>query len=291
MAVRQNAALHLAPLSIRVALGLIFLYYGAGKVFFDDFELSMEQEAALVSMGVLEARPGGPQPPAPIDAEGDTRSAPTSFELIRVQDGGEDIAPAEIGETGEGSEPAAEEPEEVEAAPEEAVAAAADTASDDFEPRSVRRLYGLAFPINAAAQRGHWPDFASSGVWLRGLAWAAGVTEFVGGFFILLGGFTRLWAMSIVGTMVVACFLTQISPWIGEPNAYLGLLPPWPLDIKPDDDPPSWVKNYQTLFFQLIIAAAAMTVFLSGPGAFSVDRLIFGGGSRKSSTQQGAEPG
>ncbi|MEM1424783.1 MAG: hypothetical protein AAGH64_12380, partial [Planctomycetota bacterium] len=148
MAVRQSAALHLAPLTIRVALGLIFLYYGAGKVLFSDFQLSAEQELRLVTLGVLEARPDGPQPPAPIDASGDTRAAP-AFGLIRVQDEG-------------GGGPAGDAQDAVEEAVDDALDAIAEQldgaeqadgadAGGATEGRSVRRLYGLVFPMDAAA--------------------------------------------------------------------------------------------------------------------------------------------
>ncbi|GAB4518152.1 MAG: hypothetical protein Tsb0013_22300 [Phycisphaerales bacterium] len=290
MAVRQNAALHLAPLTIRVALGLIFLYYGAGKLFYTDFALSIEQEATLVSLGVLEARPGGPQPPAPMDATGDARSVP-AFALIRVQDGQEEDPRRGFTEMLDEIEQQAQEQgasDEVQEAIDDIAQqlegagdastdeASGDEAGDTLEPRTVRRVYGLVFAMNGAAQRGHWPDFLSTGAWLERMAWVAGVTEFVGGFFIILGVFTRLWALSMLGTMVVACWLTQISPWLGKPDAFLGFLPPWPME-----DVQTWIPAYQTLFFQLIIAAGAKAVLFSGAGAVSVDRLIFGSVKKK----------
>ncbi len=269
MAVRQNAALHLAPLTLRVVLGLIFLFYGAGKLFYSDFQLSWEQEATLVSLEVLEVRPGGPQPPAPIDATGGAMSAP-SFEMIRAQD--------EEPETETQSQE--ERDEELDRIAEVFDSTAGDSAAEpgDTNLRSVRRVYGLVFAMNGAAQDGHWPGFLSTGAWLERMAWLAAVTEFVGGFFLLLGVFTRLWALAILGTMVVACWLTQISPWLGESGAFVGFLPPWPLD-----DPATWTSAYQTLFFQLLIMASAKALFFSGAGAFSVDRLIFGGRKKKTS--------
>lgn len=249
---RQAAAMHLAPLTLRVALGLIFLFYGAGKLFYE-FELDLTQEARLVELGVIEARPGGPQPPL------ESVEGVRSFDLIMAQDGTD--------------EPASEEPE-----PDAAEAPdAAPQPAGDLEPRSVSRLYGLVFAMDNAHQRGHWPDFLASGAAYRNLARLAAITEFAGGFFVIVGVFTRLWALSFLGTMIVACFLTQISPWIGKTDAFLGFLPPWPLA-----DSAIWITAYQTLFFQLIIAAAAKALFFTGPGKLSIDGVIFGGRSKKS---------
>lgn len=264
MSVRQNAALHLAPLTLRVALGLIFLYYGAGKLFFADFELSLSQEATLVQLGVLKERPGGPVT-TPVEA-GDAM-APPAFEMILAQTGQEDAAmPVDEGapaEQGDDGREAAEEP-------------AIERTDGEVEPRHVSRVYRLVLTMNDAVQAGMWPDFLARGGVMKTLAWTVAIVEFVGGFFVLLGVFTRFWALSMVCVMAGAIYLTQIVPNWGATDAFLGFLPPFELA-----DAGAWIGAYEKLFFQLIVGASAKALFFCGGGFFSVDRVIFGGGKKK----------
>lgn len=77
--------------------------------------------------------------------------------------------------------------------------------------------------------------------------WAAALSEFAGGIFLILGLFTRFWSLMALATMAVAGF------------------------IRHADDP---FNNKELAFTYLVISGV---VFLLGPGRASLDRLLFGG--------------
>jgi putative oxidoreductase len=101
--------------------------------------------------------------------------------------------------------------------------------SDDGMPRMVRFIDGVAkmgFP---------YPEY---------FAWAAALSEFVGGLFLALGLFTRGAAFLIMCTMIVVLYRHRADPWNKKE---LGLL----------------------------YLAPAFFTMLSGPGRYSLDALIF----------------
>jgi putative oxidoreductase len=75
-------------------------------------------------------------------------------------------------------------------------------------------------------------------------AWAAALSEFAGGFFLILGFGTRPWALMIACTMAVAGF------------------------IRHADDP------FKTQELALAYLAVVVVVFLLGPGRASIDGLL-----------------
>lgn len=74
--------------------------------------------------------------------------------------------------------------------------------------------------------------------------WAAGIAEFVGGFLLALGLFTRPAAFFIALTMAVAAFIAESGNALNERAP------------------------------ALILLVVALTFLLAGPGRFSIDRLI-----------------
>ncbi|HVB35256.1 MAG TPA: DoxX family protein [Patescibacteria group bacterium] len=76
----------------------------------------------------------------------------------------------------------------------------------------------------------------------------AGVLEFFGGCLLAVGLFTRLLALLLTGEMVIALWKVRLAK---------GVLA---------------VANYE---LALLLAVAAFTLMVIGPGAASIDRLIF----------------
>jgi len=93
------------------------------------------------------------------------------------------------------------------------------------------------------------------------LSWLAALTEFGGGILILIGLFSRVWGLGLAITMAMAFYLTTMERYFS-----MG-----PFDVAAQADH----TLYNTVFSQLGLGLAALTVFLVGPGPLSLDRLIF----------------
>ncbi len=87
------------------------------------------------------------------------------------------------------------------------------------------------------------------------LGWMAGLTEFFGGILVLIGLLSRFWALGLGFVMVVAI------QTVHGPNGF---------DIRN--------SGYEYCFTLLVMS---LSIFLGGPGVFSVDKLLFGRGRRK----------
>jgi uncharacterized membrane protein YphA (DoxX/SURF4 family) len=113
-------------------------------------------------------------------------------------------------------------------------------------PMHQRRLYALA--LSADQARLPFPVQ---------LAWTVSAVELVGGACILLGIFSRVWGL-LMAVIVVGVFVTSTLPQVkgswffGMPNA-----------------------DFNLVFAQMGLLILALSVFLVGPGAFSLDRAIF----------------
>jgi len=92
-------------------------------------------------------------------------------------------------------------------------------------------------------------------------AYLAVAAELIGGTLILLGLFSRLWGLVLAGVMSVAFWLTS-WPLLagGDPWTVLFSLP---------------IADFNRLFCQAGLFVLAIGVFLTGPGAASIDRAIF----------------
>jgi uncharacterized membrane protein YphA (DoxX/SURF4 family) len=149
--------------------------------------------------------------------------------------------------------------------------------SDSHE---VKRVLSLALMMHHAANPGVndagqplmplWPSGLSNGSLPVVFAWVAAILELVCGAALLTGFFTRMASLPLIGTMLVAMWLTQIGPAIQMDNAMLGFLPQGVFDM----NDAGYV--YSTLLWQFALAAMGFAMLLIGPGCFSIDRLIFG---------------
>lgn len=155
------------------------------------------------------------------------------------------------------------------------------TAADFPEPVKVVRGMALALMLDDAAHPKAradgstptplWPATLAGKPWPVVLAWAAIFTEIIGGALLLLGLFTRLAAMGIAGTTVVAMWLTQLGPAIQAGGATLGFLP-----AHDTFDVAAW----QPLMWQFSLLGASLALVFLGSGPAGLDAAIFGGPTR-----------
>jgi uncharacterized membrane protein YphA (DoxX/SURF4 family) len=149
----------------------------------------------------------------------------------------------------------AAEPETAEGEAETAAEAATttDPATESMEaPLEIRNVLRLALTLDAAG--------APRPVVL---AWLAALVELVGGGLLVIGLLSRVWALGLVVVMGVAFALTSLEP--------IMTLGPFGLDR------PEYLKAVA----QIALAALAVGIVLTGPGAVAIDHAIFGSGGRR----------
>lgn len=296
----------LAPLVLRLVLGVTFLWAGLSKLEATTF-VKGEQAALLANLGVDRVRakaPPGPTTPTP--------PAPTSAKSDPTGDGDPGAQPQSEPEPPQPQPQPAPAPAQdpappgptpgVQAAslqlpgsdwglltlaqvtapgvgtPPVRIAYAPSEFPDDIE---VPRVYGLAILLHRAAyppaarREGEapspppeaiWPKSLGRGSWPVRLAWTVALTEVVGGAFLILGLFTRVSAAALAGTMLGAMWLTELGPAWQSGKTVLGILP--------DRDPFS-LELWRTFFWQLSLLGAGIAVALLGCGALGLDRKFF----------------
>lgn len=272
MGFRDRCAVSVAPIFLRVALGLTFIWAGASKVF-DEKPVRGADAAVLANMGVIAAPSRGsvittpPAPtPAPIPAPTPITepAAPVVPDKTPDQPTGGPPALMQLAQPGTSTLPVA--------------VYTADDFPNDVNVRAVHKSLTLRL-VNAAkpadGQMPLWPARLAEGKWPVYAAWAAALTELIGGCWLLLGLFTRFAAAGLAGVMLGAIWLTQVGPAMQTGQTYLGFLPRYAIFGANDCGTPL----YTMLLWQFTLLCGALSLFFSGAGTLAIDRALFGGGS------------
>jgi len=287
MAISHTAAVHVVPFIARLVLCGAFLPMGYMKLF-DRAPVDAAQLARLEAMGWSlkppaalnsDASRGAPSRspgPAPEPAQSPS-SAPAPKPLPTPAP-----APAPASAPAESAAPPAKKDAKP-AAPSGALApvqgssrialaslgaqdgAAAPSGSSNSEIRSVRNCDLLAFAIADAGLPAP-----------RATAWLVAIVEFLGGALILIGLFSRLSALGLAAVMAGAIYITSMAALREHPFIY-GMP----------------ISDYQRFFLQASLGGLAIGVLLAGPGALSLDRVLFGrdAGPRRSPVRSGGGGG
>jgi len=256
----STLSLGLAPLMLRLVIGITFTWSGLAK-WFGEATVQGEDAALLANMGIVEMPHGAapapaasPSKPLPAPAPGGA-TAPGGTLLILAQASAGGGTPAPV-----------------------TAASVPATAADFPEPVSIRPMWRLAVMLHHAAHPGMdektgqqkmalWPRAIGEGLWPKYLAIAVFVAELGGGALVLLGLFTRLGAFAVISVMLGAMWLTQFGPAIQSGNAKLGFLP----------DHDWWdTQAWTTLLFQFALFGCALALIGLRCGALAVDRAIVG---------------
>ncbi len=294
MSFRTSLALNVAPLCLRLALASTFIWAGMGKVAFRTTVSDPQDIAKLTEWGIVS--PQSAAVPAPPLTNPETTPAPTTQPKPAEDTTPKVTPPAEIEKDTpiEETEPPADDVPQDDPGTDEGDPAPKDTTpangsalpvayQADTQSVEVKRVMGLALLIHHAANPGVddqgnalnplWPAALAKGTLPVVFAWVAGILELVCGAAILIGFFTRLAALPLAGTMLAAMWLTQIGPAIQHGTALYGFLPPGMFE----QNAGGYV--YATILWQFALLMASLAMLLIGPGALSIDRLIFGGPS------------
>lgn len=298
MRFRDQVALTLPALVLRLTLCLIFVWAGLGKIL-GETTVTGADAARLHNMGVSlsataplptppespaptrplpENTPSTPQPQPPTQPEAQPETLPPS-DLIIPDQTDPPASPMALGLPG---------PRWIPVQNARPVLSAADFPTE----HRVQRVHGITLLLSRAADPGldsqsrpiprTMPEWVGADRWPVYLAWAAAVTELLAAFMLLFGVLTRLGALFVIGIMLQAMWLTQIGPAVvGRVDSLIGFLPkaadPWS------------PASYQTLLFQLCCLAMAKAVFLLGSGPIGFDRALFRSGERLERTQPNAK--
>ncbi|MEM8836083.1 MAG: DoxX family membrane protein [Planctomycetota bacterium] len=269
MSAGQWLGLNVTPLLLRVVLGVTFIWAGSAKLFYP-MQVEGQAAATLANIGALD--PGFPPTGSPEDVAPDTtpEEAPPS-PAPPTEDASAEADPAAEPEQ-EAGEPEANAGARVLLAQNTPSLYTADQFPDEI-PTS--RAKGLVLLMHGASQpndagKAIWPAALAEPPVVTMLAWAAGVTELLGGVLILLGFFSRIWGIALFGTMVVACWLTQVGPATISGDAFLGFLP------QPELKASDWTEIWKTFLWQFSLMGASLAIFIGGPGKISLDGLLFG---------------
>ncbi|MBM4109618.1 MAG: DoxX family protein [Phycisphaerae bacterium] len=236
MSMGQSLSGSIAPLFLRAVLAVTFVWAGLGK-FMADFPVSGDAATRLAEWGVIAAPAAPPTPATPTEVKPEAPPAPTGTTppppLMALQ-----TPPAQT--------------------------------------TTVKRMYAIALGVHAAANpkprdggstpMALLPADLGKGPWPVRLAWAASLTELIGGALIFLGLLTRFSGFSIAIVMLTAMWLTQIGPAMQSGNTIALLLP-----AHQAFDGEKW----KDLLFQFSLFGSAMALACVGSGALAFDRALF----------------
>src|SRR5262245_32882222 len=207
-----------APFLLRLALGVVFVWAGTIKLC-GSMPVKGEPAATLANMGVI--KPAAPAPaPTPAPA-GNGSAAPTVPPTPPAE-----VPPPKKQGGLESNEPmfaSGTTPPVIMTVSAPKQPAKIYTAEDFPDEVQIKPLYFISLLLKQAASgtdaqgqptKAIWPSFLGQGDWPIWLAWAATLTELIGGGLVLLGLLTRFWAFGLACVMGVAMWLTQIGPAI-----------------------------------------------------------------------------
>jgi len=249
MRFRDRLAVNIAPIFIRLALAVTFLWAGVGKIA-GTFEPTDAQRAILQNQGMIAAPASSPPAsPAPPPGEATKEATPRNENATQPEED-------------------AQQPGE---------AAPNQPATTSAAPKTVRKWNGIALLLHDRANPGldengnpHmrlWPTPLAGKPWVGLMVFLLVATEVVGGVCALFGFLTRLTGLAFALAMGSALWLTEIGPYIQEGTAVFGFLPPhdpW--------DPAAW----KTLFWQFLLGMSGLSLVFSGAGSLSIDRALWG---------------
>lgn len=292
MTFRHCLAVNFSPLLLRLLLAITFVWAGLGKILATDLTVTRENAPELVDMdAVAQSEVAHLLPPDYVpqsqrhddesqpQVDADDQSAPTHDNNTPP------ATPGETQDTPPGDNSSDDDffntppPSAMADAPYRTILARQDTSS---EPITLKRLYSIGLMLRDATEQHPYPQdsdhagelmdpilpaFVGKGTTPKMLAWAAALTEIFAGGFMLLGFLTRLSGLALAGVIATAAWLTWIGPAIQSGNTFLGFLP----------DHSAWAVGVWTYpLWHLALFTVALSVFFSGPGGASLDRLLFG---------------
>lgn len=280
MGLGQKLSTNIAPLLLRTALAATFIWIGTPMV--RTMVLTPEQTARLANADIRE--PGAALTITPRDGNRDGNDVPEV----------NPPAPAPGGSGGEARDPgkslvppplaaiAQAEGEQGDAA-----AAGAVYSPEQFigTEQKARRWVLVALTALDAAQpvddgddatpnRSVLPlGLANGGPWVKYGALAFGLIVAIGGYAVMLGFLTRLWALGLALCAGLSLWVLELGPSWAMREGMFGFLPD-PQISNPEVSSEVWMR----LMLHFVVLMTALSLLILGPGRLSLDGFVFGRG-------------
>jgi uncharacterized membrane protein YphA (DoxX/SURF4 family) len=254
MSFSQSAASHLVPLIARIVLAAAFIPAGYNKLMREE-SFAGDDAKRLRELQVVAAAPDrGFAIPASLTA------AVLTVEAVHAATAGPhavlastSVEPAPAPQAQQPAEaapgPQTPAPQGNAATPSTPPPQAAQPEIAPGEPIKARALHKVTLMVDKAG----WPY----PVWLGRIA---ALTEFVGGICLVLGLLSRVWGLGLAIAMAVAFWLTTWPVLTGTSMFQLS------------------IPDYNRFVAQIALFALAFGIVLTGAGAASLDKRIFGSG-------------
>lgn len=284
MRFRDSIALHTCPLLLRVGLAAAFLWAGIPKWRTTTFEGLAAATLVELGIGNKTVVAGAPAPPTPEKVEEPKQpepgpqveppaveESPDSAQQPQEQPSSDTERPAEgEGEVNQPAPQSGEQPAAVPAEPSAPPPGQSETrpaAPVEKPVASESSGANVQYKVDAMNVEGITVMLHDVGhPYPRLFAWAAMLTETLGAGLLLIGLFSRVWGLGLAIAMGYAFALTTLPAIQAHVNASAGFLAAFAATD----------RSVQTgAFFQLMLLIAAWCIFIGGPGAVSLDRLIF----------------
>lgn len=248
MPLSQSAAVNVVPFIARLVLAVVFIPAGYNKLM-REAEFSGEEAKRLRELSVIASANDRASERSLIVPASLVEPSPYAAQAPTAPPAGGSTPPSKPSTDEAGSNT----PTSPAAKPN---GSAAPPVGAGGEPVKARALHKITLMVDKAG----WP-------YQTWLAWAAAITEFVGGVCLILGLFTRMWALGLAVAMGVAFFLTSLD---GVLATKIFAMP---------------IPDFNRFASQLSLFALAFGLMLTGAGSASIDRRMgaAGGGGKKPS--------
>lgn len=238
MPLSQSAAVNVVPLLARMVLAVVFIPAGYNKLM-KEAEFSGDEAKRLRELNVIAAAPDR------------SMIVPAALVTMPAEAQGSGLTPPAPANTPP-SKPSTDEG----APTAKPNGSSTPVAAPGGEPVKARALHKVTLMVDKAG----WP-------YQTWLAWAAAITEFVGGVCLILGLFTRVWGLGLAVSMGVAFYLTSLDALVATKVFSMP------------------IPDFNKFAAQISLFALAFGLVLTGAGGASIDRRMgagTGGGGKKS---------
>ncbi|MFB3430706.1 MAG: hypothetical protein ABL309_07290 [Phycisphaerales bacterium] len=282
MGLGQKLSVNIAPLLLRTGLAATFIWIGTPML--RTMDLTAQQTAILANADIRQpdaARPPATTPSPEITPESQEPNTPEA-----PDEAADPVTPPPL--SGVSLTRRAGTPPESDKRADAVIGTPAYTAAQ-FEgtDQTARRWVLVALTALEAAEPVDDGDDATSnrtvlppavgngGIWVKIGSIAFALIVAFGGYAVILGFFTRVWALGLAICTGLSMWVLEIGPTWAMRDGILGFLPD-PQISNPDVSAQIWMP----LMLHFVVLMTALALLIVGPGKLSLDHLMFGRGEK-----------